>query len=67
MKNFIAKLKKHHQIEVEKMTAKIVIVFRRSIDGSIGIDYYQSYEEITEQELQYYIKECDEIRIAERE
>jgi hypothetical protein len=32
----------------------------------LGVDYFDSYEEITEEELEYYINGCNEIRTLER-
>lgn len=66
MRNFISKLREHHQVKTEMTSAKIFVIYTRISDGGLGVDYFDSYEEITEEELEYYINGCGEIRTLER-
>lgn len=66
MKRFLAKLQNHHQVEIERSNAKILVVYVRSVDGSMGVDMFEDYEEINDEEIEYYINQCNDIRILER-
>lgn len=66
MKRFLQKLKGHHQVEIERSNAKIFVIYVRSIDGTMGIDYFEDYDEINDEEIEYYINECNDVRVLER-
>jgi hypothetical protein len=71
MKNFLDKIKKHHQIpflpnKIDK-NVKVLITFVRSQDGTLGVDMFENYEEIDKNTFGFYIYDCSEIQVFELE
>jgi hypothetical protein len=63
MKNFLKELKKHHQVSLETIpwNANHMITYINA-DGGVGIDYFETLEEITQEEFDFYTT-CYQVRV----